>query len=179
MAKRPRIYWWAVLAIGPLILSSCRAEEVSVELGPEPATRETYFSISLGNSKFEAQLAVTSSEMSRGLMHRKSLGKNRGMLFVYEKADQLSFWMRNTFIPLDIGFFDSEGRLREIRQMYPHDETSVRSRDESIQFALETNMGWFKEKNLLPGVKIDLVAVASALRARGFDPTRYQLPKSP
>jgi len=169
----------AAVTAGLLVLSACRAEEVWVESSPEPSGRETFFIIAVGEAKIEAQLAVKEPEMRRGLMYRKSLGENKGMLFVYEKAQQLSFWMRNTFIPLDIGFFDSEGVLRETRRMYPHDETSVRSKDETIQYALETNAGWFKKNGLKPGVKIDLKAVRAALKARGFDPGRFQMPLPP
>ncbi len=178
--KRPRLYWRAALALSLLLmLPACKAEDAPAEPALDPAGSETYFSITVGSASIDAQLAVTNSEMKQGLMHRKSLGENRGMLFVYEKPDQLGFWMRNTFIPLDIGFFDSNGVLKEVRKLYPHDETSVRSRDDNIQFALETNAGWFKRNGLQPGVKIDIKAILADVEARGLDPDRFQLPASP
>ena len=170
---------WAAMTAALILLTACAAEETVVVVPDESRDKDAYFSIAIGGSRIEAQLAVKESEMKRGLMYRKSMGSHRGMLFVYEQAGQLGFWMRNTFIPLDIGFFDANGVLREIRPMYPHDETSVRPKDETIQFALETNAGWHRENGIRPGAKMDLQAVSKALRARGFDPARYGLPALP
>ena len=177
--KKPQNFGRFVLVLGLFMIAACNAELAPDDKSTQPAGRETFFTIAVGEAKIEAQLAVKEPEMRRGLMYRKSLGENRGMLFVYENAQQLSFWMRNTFISLDIGFFDSEGILRETRRMYPHDETSIRSKDATIQYALEANTGWFKENGLKPGVKINLVAVRAALKARGFDPGRFQMPPLP
>ncbi len=162
-----------------IFLAACVAEETAMVEPAQPRDKDAYFPIAIGDARIETRLAVKESEMKRGLMYRKSMGSNRGMLFVYEQAGQLSFWMRNTFIPLDIGFFDANGVLKEIRRMYPHDETSIRSKDETIQFALEANAGWFRENGVKPGAKMDLQAVSNALRARGFDPARYGLPELP
>ncbi len=175
MIKAP-IQGWAAMTAALILLISCAAEEKAVVEPAGPRDKDTYFSIAIGGARIKAQLAVKDSEMKRGLMYRESMGSDRGMLFVYEQEGQIGFWMRNTFIPLDIGFFDADGVLREIRRMYPHDETSVRSKDGNIQFALETNAGWHRENGVGPGAKMDLQAVSEALRARGFDRARYGLP---
>lgn len=121
------------------------------------------------------QLAVRPSEMQRGLMERRDLGRDDGMIFVYDKPQRLSFWMHNTPTPLDIGFITAEGVLEEVRQMHPFDETAVPSRSTQVQFALEMNQGWFAAAGVKPGAKIDLKALGAALRARGFDPARLGL----
>ncbi len=95
------------------------------------------------------------------------------MLFVYERPQQLSFWMRNTVIPLDIGFFDPGGRLLEVRQMEPHDETPVPSRSSNVQYALEMNQGWFASSGVEHGARLDMEAVSEALEQRGFETGRY------
>ena len=98
------------------------------------------------------------------------------MIFVYPRAQSLSFWMRNTPTPLDIGFFTADGELREIYPLHPFDETPVPSRRKDLQFAVELNQGWFQANQVKPGDKLDLAAVAAALKARGFPPRAFGLP---
>jgi uncharacterized membrane protein (UPF0127 family) len=78
--------------------------------------------------------------------------------------------MRNTLIPLDIGFFDAKGVLREVRAMNPLDESPVTSFASDIQFAVEMNQGWYRANGVKPGAKLDMEALRAALVARGFDP---------
>jgi uncharacterized membrane protein (UPF0127 family) len=92
------------------------------------------------------------------------------MVFVFTRPQPQGFWMRNTPLPLDIGYFDGQGVLREIYPMYPHDERTVMSRSREIQFCLEMNQGWFKDRGVKPGAQLDLKALAEALRARGLKP---------
>jgi uncharacterized membrane protein (UPF0127 family) len=103
-------------------------------------------------------------------MFRPSMEEHAGMLFIYDSARRLSFWMRNTQIPLDIGYFDPEGVLQEVHRMYPNTETSVPSNSQQIQFALEMNQGWFTNNHVKPGHRLSLDSVAAALSARGFNP---------
>jgi hypothetical protein len=87
----------------------------------------------------------------------------------------MSFWMHNTPLPLDIGFFSSEGELKEIYPMLPFDEATIRSRDERLQFALEMNQGWFHDNGVRPGARLDLAALREALKARGATPGDFGL----
>ena len=107
--------------------------------------------------------------MKKGLMHRTTLGENRGMLFFYGPPKQMSFWMQNTKISLDIGYFTSDGVLREIYPMYPMDERSVKSRRDDLLMALEMNQGWYAKNGIKPGDKFDLEILKKALLARGVD----------
>jgi len=134
-----------------------------------------YFIIKIGDQPVRMQLAVLMPEMQRGLMGRSELGADDGMLFVYAKPDTLSFWMRNTLLPLDIGYFSRTGELLEIYALYPRDEVSVRSISSKVQFALEMNQGWFKRTGVRPGAKLDMKALAAALRERGFEPAKFGL----
>ena len=90
----------------------------------------------------KAEIASTVEERSQGLMHRKKLPDGEGMLFVFEKDEVLSFWMKNTFIPLSIAFIASDGRIIDIKDMYPLNENSVVS-SRSVRYALEVPQGWF------------------------------------
>ena len=89
-----------------------------------------------------AEIAASEQERSQGLMNRKELPDGEGMLFVFDRDQQLSFWMKNTLIPLSIAFIASDGRITEIRDMYPHDLNAVMS-SRSVRYALEVPQGWF------------------------------------
>ncbi len=115
-----------------------------------------FFPVKVGDRIVRMQLAVRPGEMQRGLMERRDLGPDEGMLFVYERPQALSFWMRNTPTPLDIGFFDRAGVLQEVYPLHPFDETPVASRGRELQFALEMNQGWFRASGIKPGAKLDL-----------------------
>jgi uncharacterized membrane protein (UPF0127 family) len=106
----------------------------------------------------KAEIAVTAEERNEGLMYRKSLKDGQGMLFVFDKDEVLSFWMKNTFIPLSIAFIAYNGKIIDIKDMYPHDTNSVKS-SRSVRYALETPQGWFLRVGIKEGdtVKIDSI----------------------
>lgn len=154
-------------------LSGCGKKQVE-----SPASHKSiseYFPIKVGDRVVQMQLAVLSWEMQHGLMGRRDLGKDQGMIFVYEAPTLMSFYMRNTPTPLDIGFFGANGQLREVYPMYPFDERTVNSRSTAIQFALEMNQGWYKSNDVKTGAQIDLGALATALKARGLSPEAFGL----
>jgi uncharacterized protein len=139
---------------------------------PKPAAE--YFPIAVGQTTVSLQLAVTDSEMERGLMFRRDLRSTQGMLFVYKEPRRVSFWMRNTPTPLEIGYFTTDGVLREVYPLLPFDERSVPSKRDDIQYAMEVCAGWFDVTGVKPGDKIDLKAVAAAMKARGFNLKEYR-----
>ena len=98
----------------------------------------------------KAEIARTDEERSNGLMYRKKLKDGEGMLFVYDRDEILSFWMKNTLIPLSIAFINSDGRIIEVRDMYPGDLKSVVS-SRSVRFALEAPQGWFARSGVETG----------------------------
>lgn len=136
---------------------------------PPSADATTRLPLAVGDVALQARIVLSRSEQARGLMFEKVLPPDEGMLFVYTAPQQMSFWMKNTFIPLDIGFFDKDGVLREIRQMYPHVLDPVRSNRADLYFALEVNQGWFAAHGLRPGAQLDRTLLEAALAARGFN----------
>ncbi len=128
------------------------------------------FAVKVGDRTVQVQVAALPDELQKGLMFRQTMRPDEGMLFVFGRPQQQSFWMRSTTLPLDIGYFDAGGELKEIYPMYPLDERSVPSHSRGIQFCLEMNQGWFKQAGVRPGAKLDIKAVAEALRARGLKP---------
>jgi hypothetical protein len=158
-----------------LLLAACGGKDAKP--GPAAATKtaEDFFPIKIGDRTVRMQIAALPAETQRGLMFRKTLGADEGMLFVFTRPQPLGFYMRNTTIALDIGYLDANGELREIYPLHPLDERTVTSRAQDLQFALEVNQGWFKRNGVAPGAKLDLKAVAEALRARGLKPEQAGL----
>jgi len=101
------------------------------------------------------EVVSTPKTRSRGLMFRRQLPKNNGMLFVFSKDLYLHFWMKNTYIPLSIAYMDSSGFINEIYQMKPHDTTAVLSRSKA-RYALEVNRGWFAKNKIKAGARVIL-----------------------
>ena len=108
---------------------------------------EHYFIFSIGEIDFFAQLALSKTEVQEGLMYRKSLDKNHGMLFVFDKPSRVSFWMKNVSLPLDIGYFDSKGRLIEQYALYPYDERPVFSKATIFSSCLKWSAAGFRKIN--------------------------------
>ena len=122
---------------------------------PKSNSRDGLPILSFGHAEVSVELAIDPATQAKGLMYRDSLPENQGMLFVFDRPKQMSFWMRNTHIPLDIGYFTTDGILREIYPLYPHDETSRRSIRSDLLFALEVNQGWYEKYGVKPGDKFD------------------------
>jgi len=101
------------------------------------------------------EIARTEEERAQGLMYRKELPDGKGMIFIFDRDQQLSFWMKNTVIPLSIAFIASDGRIIEIRDMQPLDLNSVKS-SRSVRYALETPQGWFVRAGVQAGDVITL-----------------------
>jgi uncharacterized membrane protein (UPF0127 family) len=101
------------------------------------------------------EIADTQETRSEGLMFRRSMDDNHGMLFIFEYEHQASFWMKNTTIPLSIAFIAADGTIRQIEEMEPESLSSVASR-RNILYALEVNQGWFEERGIYEGDKMIL-----------------------
>ena len=109
-----------------------------------------------GQIKLNVEVAATEQARQKGLMYRMSLPENDGMLFIFEKDKRLSFWMKNTYIPLDIAFIDSRGVITDILQMQPLDTSVLYNSSTEVRYALEVNQWWFAKHGIIPGSKIGL-----------------------
>ncbi len=161
-----------VLVLGALSLVACKPSNETTQATAGP---DNYFPIQIGDSTLHLQLALTPSEHQKGLMFRESLPPDSGMLFLFSRAGQQSFWMKNTQIPLDIGYLDASGRLLEIHQLFPHDETGVASRSAQILMAIETNRGWYAANEITPGARLDMEALKQAVARRGHSIDTYAI----
>ena len=106
--------------------------------------------------KLNAELAVTPAEREKGLMFRKFLKENDGMLFIFEVEQKLNFWMKNTLIPLDIAYINKDGFINEIYSMKALDVSVTYNSMKPAMYALEVNSGWFEKHNIKTGSKIEL-----------------------
>jgi len=109
--------------------------------------------LSAGLHLIRAEVAADYPSRGRGLMHRKSLGANAGMLFVFDQAAIHCMWMKNTYVPLSVAFLDEHGTIVNIADMQPHSEQSHCATRPSV-YALEMAQGWFAQRGIKPGAKL-------------------------
>ena len=109
--------------------------------------------LTAGMHVIQAEVAASAQERAIGLMHRKTMPANNGMLFVFEVAEPQCFWMKNTLLPLSIAFLDDTGQVVNLADMKPMDETSHCS-SKPVRFALEMNQGWFAKRGIQPGSRL-------------------------
>ncbi|MCG8451764.1 MAG: DUF192 domain-containing protein [Spirochaetales bacterium] len=109
--------------------------------------------ILVGKIPLIVEVADDPDEREQGLMNRRHLKDNHGMLFVFESERQVSFWMKNTSLELSIAFVAADGTIRQMEDLEPHSLASVPSR-RRVLYALEVNRGWFAEHGIEEGMKI-------------------------
>lgn len=111
--------------------------------------------LTIKGKKIRVEVVRTEQEKARGLMFRDKLGADEGMLFVYEKEEFLTFWMKNTPLPLSIAFIDRKGKIVDIQDMEPFSlrtHTSARP----ARYALEMNKNWFQKNGIKVGDVVEM-----------------------
>lgn len=144
--KRNLFFVRIIMILGSFGMLFCSFAEVSAD---QPGRRKT-LPIDVAGIKLRVELAITPEEHMRGLMYRDTLEDNRGMLFVFPEEKVLSFWMKDTRIPLSIAFMKTDGRIIQIESMEPYSLDSHIS-EEKVKYALEMNDGWFKMHKVKTG----------------------------
>jgi len=112
-----------------------------------------------GMHLIRAEVAADYATRGRGLMHRKSLAPNAGMLFIFDRAEIHCMWMKNTYIPLSVAFLDAAGTIVNIADMQPHSEQSHCATQPAL-YALEMEKGWFAQRGIKPGLKLGGISTA-------------------
>ena len=128
------------------------AQNVPVDEGAQTGLAQSWIDIHSANGKhhFTVELAQTPEQQERGLMFRRSLAPDRGMLFPYAPPQEVAFWMRNTLIPLDVIFVRANGTIARITTAKPLDETPVPS-GEPVAMVLEIRGGRAAELGIREG----------------------------
>jgi uncharacterized membrane protein (UPF0127 family) len=111
-------------------------------------------SLTAGINLIKAEVASAPAEREQGLMFREKMAPNDGMVFVFEGPADVCMWMKNTLLPLSVAFIDGEGKIVNIEDMRPQSLDSHCAK-KLVRYALEMNLGWFKQKNIKPGSKIE------------------------
>lgn len=119
--------------------------------GPQP--RLPIVELTAGMHLIKAELAVTPEQQQIGMMFRRTMGTNEGMLFVNDEPGQRCFWMRNTLLPLTAAFIADDGTIVNLADMKPQSDDSHCSA-KPVRFVLEMNQGWFAKRGLKPGTKL-------------------------
>lgn len=132
----------SLLVAVALLLASCARAEM-----PEITLR-------MGTHALTAEVANTDSQRAVGLMHRRMLPENRGMLFVFPDVALHAMWMMNTYVPLSVAFLDRDGIIINIADMQPHTQTT-HGAVRPAKYALEANQGWFRKRGIKPGDKVE------------------------
>ena len=122
-------------------------------LADQPQMNLPRVKITAGMHAIDAQVAATPEQRMTGLMFRKDMRQNEGMLFVFEAPSQQCFWMKNTLLPLAIAFVADDGTIVNIAEMKPQTLDSHCSA-QPVRYVLEMNTGWFARKGIKAGAKL-------------------------
>jgi uncharacterized membrane protein (UPF0127 family) len=151
---------WVMLGLFAAFLFACggcekegsesRQPQVTPLPSPHSPSKERLHTIIIKGIRLNVEIARTPEERGRGLMFRKSLPQDQGMLFIYEDSDIRSFYMKNTYIPLSLAYIDENCQIVQLVDMEPLEEESYLS-VKPAQFVLEVNRGWFEKNNVKVG----------------------------
>jgi uncharacterized membrane protein (UPF0127 family) len=105
----------------------------------------------IDNATLHTEVAVNETQREIGLMHVAKMGDNDGMIFLMPAVARVSFWMKDTLIPLSIAFIDPNGTILELHDMKAMDTTTLNSDSTQVAYALEANLHWFALNGIKPG----------------------------
>lgn len=120
----------------------------------QPQTGLPRMKVYLGPKELDAELALTTEAIQKGMMWRTNVAETTGMLFVFGRAHQTSFWMKNVPIDIDVAYLNPEGVILEIHRLERQNTNPVLARSDRIQYALETAAGWFGRHGIATGTVV-------------------------
>ena len=142
---RPLLF--LVLALGLFGATPLWAAQPEVNTGL-PTVR-----LQIGGHTLTAEVASTPEQQQTGLMNRRSLPANRGMVFLFAESQPVCMWMKITFIPLSVAFITAQGRIVNIADMQPQTE-DVHCAQTEVRYALEAPLHWFAQRGIRPGMSV-------------------------
>ncbi len=163
-----------LLMMGAVLLAACDARPPVTPLsaGAE-AEMDVLFPVRVGMIAINLRLAATDLEKARGLMGTLQLKEGEGMAFFYEADQQMSFWMKDTPLDLDIAFVAADGKILEIKTLKAGDTETTASTSNQVRLAVEMSAQWFKRSGIKVGDQLNPDDLRRGLTARGFVATRY------
>jgi uncharacterized membrane protein (UPF0127 family) len=145
-----------VIAASLLMAMSCASAAPPAKVAPE-----VLFSVGKSDLHVNVELCRDDAERQRGLMFRRSLDGGKGMLFIFPKPEQHKFWMRNTYISLDMIFLDADKNVVHVEERAEPLTDAPRGPDSLTQYVVEVPGGWAKTHGIEPGIKARFVGVPS------------------
>ena len=136
-----------------VLLGCALASTATPTQAQESMTEFRVIPLTAGIHVIRAEVALAPDERSKGLMFRKALGPNQGMVFLFDQPAVQCMWMRNTLIPLSVAFIADDGRILNVEDMAPQTEDN-HCAAKPARYALEMNKGWFAKHGILAGAKI-------------------------
>jgi hypothetical protein len=109
--------------------------------------------LTAGEETLDVYVAANPQDRSLGLMHRRAMAPDEGMLFVEDEAARQNFWMKDTLLPLSIAFLDEDGTITQIEDMAPESLDAHRS-EQAVRYILEVHQGWFARKGIRAGMRL-------------------------
>jgi uncharacterized protein len=137
-------------SVTPTTPSAPAAPALPTQAQPKLPTMKLW----MGAEEVTAELALTQEQVMTGMMFRTNMEENAGMLFVFGRPYQASFWMKNCPLPLSAAYISPEGRILEIVPLHAQDTNAVLAKTSDVQYVLEMNDGWFKRHNIGDGTLI-------------------------
>jgi hypothetical protein len=146
LSRLNRHFHVIALTIGALLTTA-------TALAESPQLNLKRIELSAGMHRIVAQVAADNDTRAIGLMHRREMPVNEGMLFVFERPDRYCFWMKNALIPLNAAFIDDAGVVVNVADMMPQ-STQTHCAEKPVRYVLEMNAGWFAKRGFGAGTKI-------------------------
>ena len=113
-----------------------------------------------GDSRVRVELARSQNEMARGLMYRQQLDEDAGMLFIYQQDGDHHFWMKNTYLPLDMVFLGADGKVVGIVENAEPMTTTSRSVNTPSRYVLEVNAGYCRRHGVRNGTRVEFFGIS-------------------
>jgi uncharacterized membrane protein (UPF0127 family) len=146
---------------GQVLLTFCRGALLLMVANGAIADSTLILPLQVGGQQIQAEVAHTPEARARGLMFRQALPQNQGMLFVYPEPGPHAMWMRNTPIGLSVAFVDANGVILNIRTMKPFSTDTHTAAGDAL-YALEMNAGWFEQRGISKGERVEGLSRAPA-----------------
>lgn len=147
-----RVSLWTLCGVLLVCLNGCQE---ALQYEPYEASGMTR-SMKVGESSVDVEIAADPQTRRRGLMKRDKMPESHGMIFMYPTERVLHFWMKNTYLPLSIAFFNDDGVITNIEHMEPLVEEPGATSVVPVKYALEVNRGWFAKHGVKAGSRIEI-----------------------
>ncbi len=148
---------WIVLGCSQStsVPSSATASKVeAAEAVNQPQPKLPTLKLWIGAQEMVTEIARAPAEHERGMMFRKQMGEQEGMIFIFPQPKRTAFWMKNTLVPLTAAYIGSDGVVLELHDLKPLDETPAVAASDKVRYVLEVPQGWFVRHKLGVGALI-------------------------